>query len=227
MPNDQLMKQMDSERQAVASLLEAISAQGPITSNEDYGHRAEQVKDIKRRWKALKAQQVEVTRPLDLARKAVMELFRTPLEFLVKAEGILKYEATVWTQKVERERALEEARQREIARKETERLERRAAAAAQKGHEEKAEVLAQAAAAIPLPIVAAPARPPGMVGSTRWSARVTDLRALCKAVGEGIVGLEAVQANMTFLNAQTRAMRENLLIPGVEAVKTESMSVRT
>ena len=227
MPNDQLMKQMDSERQAIGNLLEVINSQGPITSHKDYEYCTEQVKDIKRRWKALKAKQVEVTKPLDVARKAVMDLFRTPLELLVKAEWILKHEATVWDQKVERERALEEARQREIARKETERLERRAAAAAQKGHEEKAEVLAQAAAAVPVPIVAAPARPPGMVGSTRWSARVTDLRALCQAVGEGALGVEAVQANMTFLNAQGRAMRENLSIPGVEPVKTESMSVRT
>ncbi len=227
MPNDQLMKQMDSERQAIGNLLEVINSQGPITSHKDYEYCTEQVKDIKLRWKALKAKQVEVTKPLDVARKAVMDLFRTPLELLVKAEWLLKHEATVWDQKVERERALEEARQREIARKETLRLERRAAAAAQKGHEEKAEVLAQAAAAVPVPIVAAPARPPGMVGSTRWSARVTDLRALCKAVGEGAVGVEAVQANMTFLNAQGRAMRENLSIPGVEPVKIESMSVRT
>lgn len=61
--------------------------------------------------------------------------------------------------------------------------------------------------------------PKGFGGMTRttWSAKVTDMMALVKAVAEGKAPIQCIEANMVFLNAQARAMHEALAYPGVVA----------
>jgi len=57
-----------------------------------------------------------------------------------------------------------------------------------------------------------------------WHAEVTDLRALCKAVGEGKAPLAYVDANMPTLNTLAKRLMKELAIPGVKAVSTSSMA---
>jgi len=57
-----------------------------------------------------------------------------------------------------------------------------------------------------------------------WSAQVTDLRALCRAVADGKAPLAYIEANMTALNAQARSLKKELNIPGVKSVSSQSMS---
>lgn len=58
----------------------------------------------------------------------------------------------------------------------------------------------------------------GLSTRTLWSAEVTDLMALVKAVAAGKVPIEALQPNMTVLNTLAVAARSTLAIPGVKAV---------
>jgi len=59
---------------------------------------------------------------------------------------------------------------------------------------------------------------------TYWQAEVTDLRALCRAVADGKTAIACVEPNMTVLNAQARALKKEMAIPGVRAVPTSSMA---
>lgn len=64
----------------------------------------------------------------------------------------------------------------------------------------------------------------GQTVRATWSAEVTDVMALVKAIADGTVTPEAIVPNTKFLNQMARAMRENLKWPGVRAVKKTSLS---
>jgi hypothetical protein len=67
----------------------------------------------------------------------------------------------------------------------------------------------------------------GLSFTERWHAEVKDLSALLKAILAGVVDPQAVEPCLPYLNAQARAQHEKLAIPGVEAVKETSSTVRT
>ena len=128
---------------------------------------------------------------------------------------VLDYDQHEERLRIERERvAAEAARQAE----ETARLEEAAAL-------EAAGETAAAEAVLEAPPIAVSVRVervvPQVAGiQTRetWHAEVTDLRALCRAIGTREVPTEAVTPNMARLNAAARGLRENLRWPGVRAV---------
>lgn len=56
--------------------------------------------------------------------------------------------------------------------------------------------------------------------STSWYAEVVDIKALCRAVAEGLCDPSCVEANMTVLNGMARAIkRDGMIVPGVETRK--------
>lgn len=63
----------------------------------------------------------------------------------------------------------------------------------------------------------------GVVVKTYWSAEVTDLRALCRAIAEGKQPLAYIEANMTALNKQATSLKKEMNIQGVKAVPRDSM----
>lgn len=58
----------------------------------------------------------------------------------------------------------------------------------------------------------------GMATVTTWHAEVTDLKALCLAVGQGRCPLAYVEPNMPALNSQATHLKKEMRIPGVKAV---------
>ena len=50
-----------------------------------------------------------------------------------------------------------------------------------------------------------------------WSAEVTDIKALCRAVADGKASTECVMANMPVLNRMASALKATMNIPGVRA----------
>jgi len=81
----------------------------------------------------------------------------------------------------------------------------------------------------PIEVYTAPASTPKVIltGATvkeYWHAEVTDLRALCKAIGEGKYPTAYVKANMGPLNDQARDLKKEFNIPGVKAVSMSSMA---
>lgn len=168
-----------------------------------------------------------IKRAYDAHRSLVAEKksHESPLE---QAEQALKRSMLSYQLVEEQKRREDEALAQEEARKQRERLEAQAAKAAAKGRIEKAEALQATAAAVVAPII--PTSTPKLAGvSVRvtWRATVTNLMELVKAVAAGVVPLNALQADTTFLNNQARAMKETLAYPGVKAEQETGIASRS
>jgi len=81
---------------------------------------------------------------------------------------------------------------------------------------------------IPQRVVAAVTAPAGTTYTTYWSAKVTDIKALCAAVAAGTVDDIFVTGNQTALNGHAKIKRiEGEILPGVVGVKTMGTSQRS
>lgn len=227
-----------------------------IDSQELCEIAGEDLRRVKALQKQVEEKRTAITGPLNAATKAVNDLFRSPKEYLEQAESVLKRAITGWTVKQEQLAAEARAKAEAEARAERERLEALqrqqdeeaarkladAQAAAQAGDDEAAKRLKAEADAAAIqaqattaaahvvtiaPTVAAPVAAAGISKRVTYSAEVTDLLALVKAVAEGKAPIEAVQADAKFLGAQARAFKkQGELYPGVQSVATASVAAR-
>lgn len=137
----------------------------------------------------------------------------------------------------EQRRLREEAAERQRQAEEAERLRRTAEDSGDiplaDALAEQASQLAEAAQerqieaeTIPTPVAKPLPKLAGITTSDRWSAEVTDLMELVKAVAAGTVPLRAIEANAVFLNQQAVSMKSDLNYPGVRAVSTPTLAGR-
>lgn len=220
----------------------AVAKAYKVTTPAMFEAAGDDLKAIKAQAKTIEDARTSITVPLNAALKNVNDLFRAPAKFCEDAEKILKGAMTTYTVEEQRKAAEEQRKRNEIATAERKRLADDAAqaqaladAAAAAGDAEAAEELqAQADAStnvIDL-ISSAPSVPvvqtrvAGISMGERWSAEVTDLMELVKAVAAGTVPLEAIVAETKFLNNQARALKANLKYPGVRSFNTPTMSAR-
>lgn len=149
------------------------------------------------------------------------------LKPLQEAEKILKAKMVRFTEEEDRKRRIEEARIREEMRKQEEELRLAQAAELEKEGrlEEAAQVIEEPVytPAVTLPRIE---QPKGVSYRETWSAQVTDLKALCRAVVEGRVPEAAITPNMTVLNQQARSLKTSLNWPGVKVVSEKTAALR-
>ncbi len=164
------------------------------------------------------------------AHKKATEKRAKYLDPLTAAQKSVKQLMSAYDLEQERIRQAEQRRLEEEARKAEE--ERRLQEAIEAEEEAKrngatVEEAAQEAQAIieePVyvpPVVLPKATPKlqgGPVYREVWSAQVTDIKALCKAVAEGRASTECVMANMPVLNKMATALKNTMNVPGVTAV---------
>lgn len=194
-----------------------------ITNQEQYTLAGDILKEIKTRIKELDDERKKITKPLDDAKKAVMNLFKPPTELLEKAEVKVKTSMLAHTEEQERKAREEEKRLREIAEKEAERqrkaLEAKIMRAESSGKTEKAEELREQIENIAIPDipVVAPAieTPKGISYRDKWTAEVVDFKALPD---------EYKIANQQALDKVAQATKGALTIPGVK-FKSEKIVV--
>lgn len=199
-----------------------------VTSEEHYIESADKLKVIKALSKKLdETFDPHIKRAFDAHRALVAEK-KQHQQPLIDAEGYVKRAVLGYQQEQERIRRAAEAKAQEEARKERERLEAQAAKAAEKGKTEKAAALEAAAAAVVAPIIA-PTTPKiaGLSTRTTYRAEVVSKLELVKAVAAGSVPLNALDANMTFLNNQARVLKEDLIYPGVRVVQESGIASRS
>ena len=249
---------------ASAAIVLATKAQNALTNASDFvidSHTmfelaSDDLKQVKALQKEVEEKRTGITGPLNQAVKAVNDLFRSPKEYLDKAEATLKRAMVTWTTEQERQAAIARAQAEAAARAERERLaalEREQQEAARKAQEEaqaaaaagdqeaaqramaEAEAAQQQAAVTAMtaqvvtmaPVVEAPAKVTGISGRVTYSAEVTNLLELVQAVAAGTAPLEALQADTKFLGAQARAFKKaGQLYPGVMAVAERSIAAR-
>jgi hypothetical protein len=182
---------------------------------------------IKARQKALSNLRLSITRPMDQAKKRVMEVFQPTVGRLASAERTIKDAVLTYTQEQERQRRVAQAKLDAAAAAEREHLQKQADQHRATGRDGRAETLEQRAETVEAPTVAQPEVPSGAVHlRTTWHAEVTDLAALAKACAEGQAPLELIQPNMAVLNAQARTFKGALALPGVQAVSEEGVTAR-
>jgi hypothetical protein len=216
----------DSSVQSKAeSALERVK-QLEIVDAASYRMAAADLAAIKGQFKAVDAQRVELKAPSLEGCRRVDAFFAPPLNFLSTAENILKGKLDAWDKEQKRLAAVEQARLDEIARKEREKLEVKAARVEQKSPE-KAQSIRQQAACIVAPMVQVDVpKVAGLSSRKNYKAKVTDLMALVKAVAEGKAPLAYVMANEVTLNKMAKALKEQMSIPGVELVEDTIKSSR-
>jgi len=198
-----------------------------VVTQEQYSGAGEKLKAIKGLMQKVNATFDPIISKAYAAHREAVAQKKNHEGPLIEAEGIYKRGMLGFQQEQERIRREEQARLDELARKERERLEARAAAAEAKGKAEKAEELRNQAATVPAPVVQI--ETPKVSGvSTRevHKAVVTDLKALLQGVIDGKVPEGAVLANESFLNAQARLQKSSLNYPGVKVVTEQILSSR-
>lgn len=157
----------------------AVGTSYAVVTAADYQVAGEELKRVKDAQKKLDELRRGMTRPLDAAKKAIMDFFRGPEEKLARAEAGIKRAMLTYSQAEEKKRREAQARAEEAARKERERLEAQAAKAAAAGKVEKAAILEQAAAATVAPIaVPEPAKVAGVSMREVWKFEVVDPAAV-------------------------------------------------
>ncbi len=139
---------------------------------------------------------------------------------LKKARKHVKYIMEQYDFEQEEIRKKEEARLREIARKEEEERQlAEALEAEQNGEKEEAEAILEAPVYTP-PVVVQKTTPKlrgGPVYRTIWKFEVVDRMALIRAVANGQAPARALKADNVFLGEQARSLKNTMNFPGVRA----------
>ena len=195
-----------------------------IQTTRDYQFAQDVMGNIKQRIKELEETRFGQTRPIDEAKKKILDFFRPPLQKLNDAKDHLNQIMVKFVEDQDRKRREEERKLQEAARKRAEEDALQAALEAEAaGEKEEAEEILEAPVYVP-PIKVVSEIPKSKESHIRetWSAEVTDLGALVKGISEGKAPLQAVEADMTFLNGQARAYKQALNIPGTRAVSKKT-----
>jgi len=164
------------------------------------------------------------------AHKEAVAAEKKLLDPLRQAETIINRAISEWDAKQELIR-MEEQRKLEAAQRKADDDARLALAqeAEENGAtEETVDEILETPVVVPA-IVAAPTyQKSSNISNTikRWRAEVVDIKALCRAIGDGKAPSNLVLPNMTALNGLARALKESFNTPGCKAVTDSSVSVR-
>jgi chromosome segregation ATPase len=123
------MPEHDHDAHALASEATSLipNAIHPIESADDYELYGARIRDLRSAEKKLDEKRKDMTRPLDEAKRTVMDWFRAPIDRLQAARSQYEDRMREWDREQERLRREAQARAEEAARKERERLAKEAA----------------------------------------------------------------------------------------------------
>lgn len=184
--------------------------------------RAQLVKQIA----VIEAERLTITRPLDGAKRAVMDFFKKLTEPRTEAIALIDSKVRVWRHSEAQRQELEQAQAEAEVRKERDRLYAQARAAAAAGKAEEADVLTQTAAVVVAAPVAAPARVAGTVFSKTWVGEITNAPDFLRYVAEHQDRLSCIEFKQGELNALARSVKKVVPIPGFTASERESIASR-
>lgn len=198
-----------------------------VVDDESFALGGEELQAIKRKATTLEEQRKAITKPLDDAKKAVMDLFRGPTELLAKAEGILKGKLLGYQQEQQRKAAEARRAAEEAAAAERKRIADEAAALEAQGRAGEATVqraIAEMVVAQPVTTVAAAPKVAGLATRTSVEFEVVDLLQLVQHVAAHpeLIGLLAVDS--VRLRAYVKGLGLDCQLPGVRVFEKSSLS---
>lgn len=224
---------LNNDAQIVLDVAETYVIDSPLMFNE----AGEELKRIKLKSKDLNDKRVAITKPLDDAKKAVMDLFRQPTEILNQAELVLKNSIVNYQEDQARIARLEQQKQEEAqrierqalqakaqaaeeaSRKEAEELQRQANEAAKNGNEEEAQKMAEQAL-----IKFQTGQAQANVIAMEASAMSAPVRVTAPAKVSGISMRETWKAEVTDKAALVKFIAENLHLLNLVDVNTSAVN---
>lgn len=190
-----------------------------IVDQDSYAAAADDLRRVKALYRAVDDERKRITTPLDQAKRAAQDHFRPALSFLEQAETVLKgcmakYAAAEREKRLQAERLALEA-----ARREQDKLEKRAERAETQGKVEQAEALREQASMVGAvaPVVVPPAKTEGITLRTRWDFRIVDANALPR---------EYLMPDEKKIAGVVRAMKAETRIAGVEVLEVQDVAAR-
>ena len=184
---------------------------------------------IKARAKDLDEERRRITKPMDDAKRAVMDIYNPAIEKLNQAEAALKSTLTTYQNEQRRIADLAAAEEARKAREEAEKLRAKAEKMEANGKVEDAKALRNVAdmtVAAPR-TVAAPSKLAGVSTRKVWKANVTDRAAAIKALANNPAYQHLLTIDEAALNKLAAAMKNpNSPIPGVVFYEDSVMSAR-
>lgn len=187
----------------------------------------DELKAIKAKASALEDQRKAITKPMDDAKKAVMDLFRGPTELLTKAETILKGKLLAYSQEQARKAAEAQRAAEAAAAAERKRLADEAAKLEAEGRAGEATVqraIAEMVVAAPVTTVAATPKVAGLSTRTTVEFEVVDKLALVKHVAQHPELLALLIEDTTKLRAYVRGLGMDTNLPGVRVFEKASLA---
>ena len=193
-----------------------IASSYRVTTAAEYTAAGEELKKVKAAAKRLDEIRKSMTKPLDAAKRAIMDFFREPETKLQRAESDIKRAMIAYSEEQERIRREEQRKAEEAARKEREKLEAQAATAAAAGKIERAEQLEQRAATVVAPVIQREApKVTGLATREVWKFEIIDASALPR---------EYLTVDEKKIGAVVRALKGDTNIPGVRVWAEKSLA---
>lgn len=228
-PDGQEIKIIESKAGDIVSRANALT----VKSQAEYDGCADFLRAIKNLKKQIDQTFDDPIKRAHEAHKAIVAAKKAHFDPLDNAERIVKQKSLEWFQEERRRVQEEQRRLDEAARKAEERrkaeLEAQAKRHEENGNLDKAQERRDMAAEV---VIQAPIaenrveKAEGQAIKTVWRAEVTDLVALCRAIGEGKLPPTMVEPCMKNLNALARTMQDKMAYPGVKFVAEQTLSVR-
>ena len=207
----------------------AIAMSIVVDSDEMAALAAAELGTIKGRVKELDEERKSITKPMDDAKKAVMDIYKPAIEKLGQAETALKTSLLTYQKEQQRIADLAAAEEARKASKEAEKLRAKAEKMEARGKTEDADALRNVAAmTVAAPrTVAAPTKLAGTSVRKVWKANVTDRSAAIKALADNPAYQHLLTIDEAALNKLAAAMKNpNSPIPGVVFYEDSVMSAR-
>lgn len=187
-----------------------------IKTPAQYALAAEELSAVKARAKELESQRMAITRPLDVAKKNVMDLFRAPLALLDRAETIYKDRLKAFAAEQARIAAEERLRLEAAADEERKRLTDQAAAEQAAGNTGVAAVLEQMGAMIiaPEPASAVP-KVDTLSSRESWSFEIEN---------EAVIPREFLSVDLRKIRAIVNVQKASTRIDGVRVFRDDVLA---
>jgi len=204
----------------------AAAKEFKIRTPEDAEDAGAVLREIKGLAKDFEEKRTSITKPINQALREVNALFKPAKAWLVEAEGLLKSRLLEYQNEQERIARELQAKADAEARKEREKLERKAKLAGAVGMSDKAKELREEAEIKIAPIFkSAAAKIAGVVRRETWKAEITNELILVRHIAnERNDLLYLIKIDQSALNAWARKLKDELDLPGVKAVKESSIA---
>jgi hypothetical protein len=190
-----------------------------VTSAAEFSGAGEHLRTIKAQLKTIEEKRLEITRPMDEAKKAVMGFFKPFTDRLSSAEARVKKAMTDWKRDEDARIREEQRKAAEKAKKEEDKLRAQAEAAREKGKNSRAEILEERAdMIIPDPIVTSAPKVEGISTRTIWKFRIIDPEKIPRTY---------MTIDEKKIGGVVRALKDGTDIPGIEVYSESCISARS